>query len=325
MQSISPLIDPVLLSILRCPISKQPLHVDNDKLSTTDGMFCYPVIEGIPLLLPQADSTHSGYDDILVENSRQVLGVNDNESNKFIEEMIVPTCGNLFHNVRLNNDYPIPDFPEDLGVTPFPLLDIGCNWGRWSIAAAIAKHKVVGVDIHLKSLLCAKNLAQRITPGNVPFFVLADARYLPFDDKSFGCTFSYSVIQHFSKDNAALILKEISRVMKPRGNSLIQMPNKSGLRALLTLGAQRHAEGSEFDVRRYSIDDLLSLFERQIGRSDWSVDCFLGLNVHARDLRFVPADKKLIIYVAEILLGASRVLPVLAHLADSVFIKSEKT
>jgi len=264
------IIDPRLLEIIRCPVSGLPLRLDDTALISSDGTKRYAIVAGIPCLVPDAaQATHTGYTTLLEENQRhmdQAGSLEDERVNKFIEEMIVATCGNLFHGVRFSGAYPIPDFPQYAAGTT--LLDVGCNWGRWTIAGAEAGYKVVGVDIHLEALLCARRLSRRLVPENEPLVVLADARYLPFASTSFGGIFSYSVIQHFSKSNADHILGEFERVMMSGAKSLVQMPNRAGLRALLTLGSKRNSEGSEFDVRYYAIEELVEMFERRIGKSD---------------------------------------------------------
>src|SRR6266404_5612539 len=63
-------------------------------------------------------------------------------------------------------------------------------------------------------------------------FVVGDGRYLPFHDGIFDQAFSYSVLQHLSKDNARATLREIHRVLRPDGASMIQMANKLGPRSL---------------------------------------------------------------------------------------------
>jgi ubiquinone/menaquinone biosynthesis C-methylase UbiE len=57
--------------------------------------------------------------------------------------------------------------------------------------------------------------------------VVGDARFLPFADNSFNTVFSYSVFQHFSKENTKISLDEAARVLKKNGKSLIQMPNNT--------------------------------------------------------------------------------------------------
>jgi cyclopropane fatty-acyl-phospholipid synthase-like methyltransferase len=323
--SADSVIDPRLLHILRCPTSGLQLRVEGGDLVSTDGSRSYPVIAGIPCLMPDSpEPTHRGYRLLLDENRKQGHAyVTEKDVAGFVQAMIVSTCGNSFRGADLAGVYPIPDFPNVFGADN--ILDVGCNWGRWSIAGAKAGYRLIGIDIHLKSLMCARWLSQKLTPGNEPFFVLADARHMPFAAESFGGAFSYSCIQHFSKKHAEVILSELSRVMRPQARSLIQMPNKRGIRSMVALGLRRFSDGAEFDVRYYSISDLLRLFEHRIGKSEWYVDCFLGLNVHARDRDLVPYSKRWIVDLAEVFLWASKKLPFVARFSDSVFVSSTKT
>jgi hypothetical protein len=102
------------------------------------------------------------------------------------------------------------------------------------------------------------------------------------------------------------------------------MPNKAGLITLLTKWSSRNSEGADFNVRYYSIGELLAMFESKIGKSDWCVDCFFGLNVHARDRRFVSFSKRCIVDVADLFYRASQAIPTLGRMADSVFVNSTK-
>jgi len=273
-----------------------------------------------------AEPTHSGYTVVVDENQKQMHGcksVTEKDVADYIDAMIVPTCGNLFRNTHLNGVYPIPEFPEVFGGGS--VLDIGCNWGRWSIAGAKAGNSVIGIDIHLKSLLCAQWLSRRLTPENEPLFVLADARYMPFASESLDGVFSYGVIQHFSRENVGVILSEVSRIMKPHTKSVIQMPNRAGIRSAMILARRGFSDGSAFDVRYYSILDLVKLFENRIGKTEWDIDCFLGLDVHARDRGLVSPSKRWIIDLAETLRSASKTLPFIRNFSDSVFVTSTKS
>lgn len=53
-------LDPAVLSLLRCPVTRVPLEsrlVDGrPALVTTDGSRMYPVLDGVPVLLPEAGS-----------------------------------------------------------------------------------------------------------------------------------------------------------------------------------------------------------------------------------------------------------------------------
>jgi SAM-dependent methyltransferase len=319
-------IDQNLLAILRCPVSGQELEVDGEYLTTIDGLHRYPVVAGIPCLIPaSAKATHAGYARLFDENLRwqsETFDISDDTINSFVSAMIVPTGGNLFQGTHLNGSYPIGEFPSDFSADP--ILEIGCNWGRWTIAGAQVGKRMIGVDIHLQALLCAQELSRKLVPSTLPSFVLADARTLPFAAESVAGVFSYGVLQHFSKENLKLSLAEIERVLRHGGQSLIQMPNRRALRSLMILARRGFSDGSEFDVRYYSIGELLELFTQRIGRSDWRVDCFLGLNVHAYDRKFVHPSRRLIIDIAEALRRASDTLPLLRRYADSVLVGSTK-
>ena len=85
------------------------------------------------------------------------------------------------------------------------------------------------------------------------------------------------------------------------------------------------SEESEFDVRYYSITDLLRLFEKTVRKSERNVNSFLGLNVHAHDRELVPLTKRLIVDVAEMSHRTSKRFPALGRLFDSVFLTSAKS
>ncbi len=101
---------------------------------------------------------------------------------------------------------------------------------------ARATGKLFSVDPHLEALLCAQEIAKRRSVENPPLFVCADARALPFAEGTFGGAFSYSVVQHFSREDAGAVLREIGRVLCEDGAALVQMPNVAGVDA-----HQRHA------------------------------------------------------------------------------------
>jgi SAM-dependent methyltransferase/uncharacterized protein YbaR (Trm112 family) len=319
-------IDQNLLTILRCPASGQKLEIDGEGLTTIDGSHRYPVVAGIPCLISASPKpTHAGYVELLGDNRRlrsETFDISDDAINSFVDAMIVATGGNLFRGTRLDGAYPIAEFPG--GSLGDPILDIGCSWGRWTIAGAHAGHRMIGVDIHLRALLCAQELSRKVVSGQMPTFVLADARMLPFAAESVAGAFSYSVLQHFSEEHMTRSLTEIQRVLRHGGRSLIQMPNRRALRSLFVLARRGFSKGSEFDVRYYYIAELLQLFSQHIGRSDWCVDCFLGLNVHAYDRKFVHPSRRLIIDMAEAIRRASETFHFLRQYADSVLVSSVK-
>jgi SAM-dependent methyltransferase len=82
--------------------------------------------------------------------------------------------------------YPIPELrlPNASGHV---FLDIGCTWGRWSIAAARKGYLPIGIDPSLGAVLAALRLDNlRLHAA----FVVANARHLPFESRSFDVAFS---------------------------------------------------------------------------------------------------------------------------------------
>jgi len=67
----------------------------------------------------------------------------------------------LIGNPKLS-EYPIPEIslPSASGAL---LLDLGCNWGRWSISAARNGYSVVGLDPSLGAVLAARRIARDST------------------------------------------------------------------------------------------------------------------------------------------------------------------
>ncbi|MFT3787722.1 MAG: hypothetical protein QM770_16390 [Tepidisphaeraceae bacterium] len=51
MSSATPAIDPALLKILRCPLTRSELTLEGDTLVATKGGLRYPIRDGIPVLL----------------------------------------------------------------------------------------------------------------------------------------------------------------------------------------------------------------------------------------------------------------------------------
>ena len=72
------------------------------------------------------------------------------EVDEHVRASLIKTHGNLYRGVELTR-YPIPSFPLPDG-RGRALLDVGCNWGRWTIAAARAGWRPTGIDLAKKSV-----------------------------------------------------------------------------------------------------------------------------------------------------------------------------
>ncbi len=336
------------LENLVCPLDRTPLSLQGDSLVSREGR-SYPVVDGMPVMLVEgAEQTHWVASASLARAQTGVadtrgahlylesLGISETEKEGLVELaqsgprsidpvvafMVAATSGYTYkHLIGRLTEYPIPELrlPDSSGS---PLLDLGCNWGRWCIAAARKGYSVTGIDPSLGAIMAARRVAQQL---DLPIrYVVADARYLPFNDSRFEFAFSYSVLQHLHKRNVAAALSELNRVLQPGGQSLIQMPNWLGVRSLYHQARRRFRAGQEFEVRYWSVPELKRVFESRVGPSAVSVDCFFGLGLQKSDKHLMTARLQLAIEVSERLRSASMRAKALKYFADSVYIQSVK-
>ena len=335
---------------LVCPLDHQPLKLSDGFLISSAGRR-YPVVDGIPvMLLEDADQTHwvaqrslkraQGDESVIDRRAPELylesLGINDQERqgivrladrgdldiDPVVSYLVGATCGNTYGHLTGNlKSYPIPDLrlPE---VTGDSFLELGCNWGRWCIAAARKGYAAVGIDPSLGAVMAARRVARQL---DLPIkYLVADARYLPFKESRFDTVFSYSVLQHVSKADTRAVLLAATRILKPGGTSLVQMPNFLGIRCLQNQLKRGFREGRDFEVRYWSIPELKRTFREYIGDTEISVDCFFGLGLQESDVAAMPLRFKLLINLSGALRKTSMKLRILRYFADSVFVRSTK-
>jgi SAM-dependent methyltransferase len=233
----------------------------------------------------------------------------------YVERSIVKTHGNLYRGRSLTR-YPIPAFPIGPGESR-SLLDVGCNWGRWTVAATRAGYRATGVDPKEKALEAARRVAEQL--GIEADYVVGDARHLPFPDDSFDLVFSYSVLQHLSKRDVGLAVAEIGRVLRRGGTGWIEMPNARGVLNTLRRAGRGFAEGSGFDVRYWTPAELRQTFAA-IGTVELLADGFLTLNPQVTDLDLLRPRHRPVVRLSEALRRASLRAPFLVRVADSVIV-----
>ena len=319
-----------LRSHLVCPRDKQKLESSENQLICPE-KHIYPVYDDIPVMLvDEAEVTHDYINrtlekiaqskDSAVESNGSINGSNKNEIDEYVQGEVPYTSGTMYFSVQHKlTRYPIPE-TRLLEGTGERLLDIGCNWGRWSIAAARKGYKPVGIDPSLDAVLAARRVSKQL--GAKTDFVVGDARFLPFATDAFETVFSYSVFQHFSKENVRISLDEVVRVLKPGGKTLIQMPNRYGVRQYYNRRRRGNTEGEGFEVRYWTPSELLETFEKKIGETKMTTDCYFGLGIQASDVDLLPPHFKMVVYSSEILRKISGVFKPLMKVADSVYLES---
>jgi SAM-dependent methyltransferase/uncharacterized protein YbaR (Trm112 family) len=338
-------LDSYLLKHLVCPRHRLPLTDLGACLSCPEG-HRYPVVDGIPILIDEGPQTiwvaeksleHGWHWEELEKTDPYHLGtmVSEPERDRFqnllkrangvdpvVSLLIAATNGIAYtHLIGALKDYPIPVLRLPPGNGEL-LLDIGCNWGRWSIAAARLGYRPIGVDPSLGAVLAARRVATRL--GLDIRFVVGDARALPFPAGTFDIVFSYSVIQHLSREDALKTIQEIGRTLQPKGKCLVQMPTPFGLRCIYHQARRGFRKTRGFDVRYWTLPALRRAFGQYIGRTKFSVDCFFGIGLQISDLRFMPPLYRAVIRTSELLRESARVAPWLRYVADSVYVESTK-
>ncbi len=309
---------------LACPRDHAGLDVRGETLVCDQGHE-YPFVDGIPVLVVDDElaPTQPGYwsrpEQIDAVRRSVPPPVEGDEVDPYVAELIIGTHGNLYrHLARGLRRYPIPHFPLPSGAGK-TLLDIGCNWGRWTIGAARGGYDPIGIDPSFEAIVAARRIAKQLRVH--AHYAVADARRLPFADGSFDVVFSYGVLQHFSKADVSLSAREIARVVAPGGYSWVQMPNAFGVRNLYQLARRRFREGNAFEVRYWTPEQLRRTFG-QIGPTELTTDGFLTLNPQASDLDLLPVHLRTLVRGSELLRKASEKVPALTTVADSVNVRS---
>jgi len=335
-------IDGRLLSVLCCPRDHSELRLESGHLVCSGG-HRYPIVSGVPVFLlaekeqtigiaaaslKAAESAIGGplYVDTLGGTEEEKRGIERAWSaggniDPVISYLIKETSGWGYLNLigRLES-YPIPEIPVENGNGEL-LLDVGSNWGRWSVSAARKGWRVVGIDPSLGAILAAR----RAFPSQMldMTFVCGDARFLPFKANLFRCAFSYSVIQHFSETDAERSIGELGRVLRRGGFAKIQMAHKGGLRSTYSRITSRNYAGL-FRVRYWPLASMREVFEKKVGPVKCMAEAFGGLGLLAEDWNYVSTKAKVLIPISLLLKKISIFVRPLIYLADSVYIVSTK-
>lgn len=311
----------------------------------------YPVVDGIPVLLRDdapptmrtataslARATHGAEaaDPRAPHLHLESLGVTEAEKevairldseggggvDPVVSVAVGATCGMAYRPLAGRIPaYPIPQIRLPPGAGKV-LLDVGCGWGRWTIAAARLGYLALGIDPSLGAALAAQRAARACNAQ--ASFLVADARFLPFPESVFDCVFSYSVLQHFETTDAATAVAQIGRVLRPGGSALVQMAHRIGVRSLYHQLRRRFRAPRDFEVRYWALKDLEHLFQAAIGPTTTSVDCYFGLGLQPSDRPMLAPVTRAAISASEALRALSRRLPALIHFADSVYLRAQK-
>ena len=330
-----------------CPRDRSALTGHDRSLRCAHGHE-YPVVDGIPVLLiddvdqtfgaarkSMARAVHDEADPRAPELHLESIEISDAEKQGVIElaarrpsidpvvaYLVAATNGLMYrHLIGRLDSYPIPEIslPPGEGRT---LLDVGCSWGRWSIAAARKGYAALGIDPSLGAVMAARRVARQLNVNAT--FVVGDARYLPFADASLDGVYSYSVVQHFSRVDADRAIAEMGRVLREGGFTRVQMPTRWGMRCLFQQARRGFADGQGFEVRYWRIGDLRRMFGGRVGPSRLEVDGYFGIGLQQADARMMTMPRRLVLRASRGMTAMSRLVPPLIGVADSVFVEATK-
>ena len=130
---------------------------------------------------------------------------------------------------RLRNPWIIEILKKTFDANPCQVLDIGCGAGFLSNELARQKHHVTGIDLSEETL----EVARRHDETRTVNYMRADATNLPFEDARFEVVCAMDFLEHV--ESPAVLIREISRVLKPGGLFFFHTFNRNPLSGLLAI------------------------------------------------------------------------------------------
>jgi ubiquinone/menaquinone biosynthesis C-methylase UbiE len=147
------------------------------------------------------------------------------------------------------------------------LLDAGTGTGRFAIYLAQRGVNVVALDSSREMVDIAREKAQQEGCHNRIQFIVADIEHLPFKDSCFDGLCSIIVLIHFTCRDYAI--SELSRVLKPGGVVVLDVPNKLLARAYRPfLSLVRKTTFQDYlyslkEIKKLFLDNSIELVERR--------------------------------------------------------------
>jgi ubiquinone/menaquinone biosynthesis C-methylase UbiE len=136
------------------------------------------------------------------------------------------------------------------------MLDIGTGPGHIPILLcdAIADCRIVAIDLSKHMLAHARQHLAASPHGGRVTYQFADAKGLPFDDASFDCVFSNTILHHIPDPRP--FIAEAYRVLRPNGALLIRDLFRPDSEAALAHLVDTYAAGQTPEQRQLFADSL---------------------------------------------------------------------
>lgn len=95
------------------------------------------------------------------------------------------------------------------------VCDAGCGCGIYAVKLAASGFSVKGFDVSSHAVEIARSLVQKTS--HYAELKTASILATKYEDAEFDCVISRDVLDHISKADAIIALKELSRITKPEG------------------------------------------------------------------------------------------------------------
>lgn len=143
------------------------------------------------------------------------------------------------------------------------LLDVGSGRGRFPLELARLGYKVIGLD-YVKKIVTDNNEEVRVNDmASSLRFVEGNALDIPFTDASFDGVLDFGLMQHFYPTDRMTYVREINRVLKPGGYTLLVLLSRETT-SYLTWTPKAHAD-AEYDYEDvhyhfFTPEEIMELF-----------------------------------------------------------------
>lgn len=97
------------------------------------------------------------------------------------------------------------------------ILDMGSGRGTWSFELASMGYRVIGIDYAKNAVIKANKDAKDRGLEKKVRFVEADVLNIPFKEPIFDAVIDFGLMQHIQKENWDDYIREVARVIKPKG------------------------------------------------------------------------------------------------------------
>jgi SAM-dependent methyltransferase len=308
-----------LTQILACPLDRGTLRAQGETLVCERGHI-FPIEGDIPIFTDAVRREAVPKNMPVSPHAPGPHGTID----AFVNDWLVNTNGNLYRRARGRlKRYPIPEWPLARSAGKI-VVDVGCSWGRWSVAAARAGYFPVGMDVHIDALAAAKRVSREL--GVETAQVCGDIEALPFATGSVDAVFSYSVLQHIDRQKVMRFFGEVARVLKPGGICLVQLPNAYGLYSIVRQAKRgfRDAAAGTFEMRYWTRGGIRAAIEKA-GLRDLRLraDGFFSQDPQLSDLDLLSPGAQLVVRASHAGKRMADAMPPLVSLADSLWVEAQ--